>query len=391
MTMATMTASWSDGKRYWWLLSPALPLLVLAGLIIITSTAIFSGHGARRSSSTSWWPFLDLMIGADRTNPPDSAIADLERDRYYRWIVYAYIPIQYGVTIYGAWLAMRHTTGWIAYVGLIFSVGMINGIGINTAHELGHKRENMERWLSRITLAPVAYGHFFVEHNRGHHRNVATPEDPASSRMGESFWGVPAAHHGRFAALGMGAWERERLSRARPRPLALAKRKSSGVGDDGCGVSARLRSGSAGRCCRSSSLQAFYGASLLGVVNYIEHYGLLRRKDANGRYARCEPEHSWNNNHIMSNVFLYQLQRHSDHHANPMRRFQALRHFDNSPQLPVGYAGMLLPAYIPVWWYRLMDKRVIAHYRAISPGRICSPPPAARRSWRGIRTRLAAE
>ncbi|HEY4125120.1 MAG TPA: fatty acid desaturase, partial [Rhizomicrobium sp.] len=181
MTMATMTASWTDSKRYWWLLSPALPLLVLFGLVNFHINGDVFGVWSTPIIVYLVVPFLDLLIGSDRSNPPDSAITDLERDRYYRWIVYAYIPIQYGVTIYGAWLAMRPTTSWLAYVGLIFSVGMINGIGINTAHELGHKRENLERWLSRITLAPVAYGHFFVEHNRGHHRNVATPEDPASS------------------------------------------------------------------------------------------------------------------------------------------------------------------------------------------------------------------
>jgi alkane 1-monooxygenase len=285
----------------------------------------------------------------------------MEGDRYYRWIVYAYIPIQYGVTIYGAWLAMRPQTSWLAYAGLIFSVGMINGIGINTAHELGHKRESLERWLARITLAPVAYGHFFVEHNRGHHRNVATPEDPASSRMGESFWAfLPRTMIGSLRS----AWalERERLSRRGHGPWHWQNENLQAWAMTALLFGA-LALWLGWAALPFLFLQAFYGASLLEVVNYIEHYGLLRQKDETGRYVRCWPEHSWNNNHIMSNVFLYQLQRHSDHHANPMRRFQALRHFDDSPQLPVGYAGMLLPAYIPFVWYRLMDKRVIAHYR----------------------------
>jgi alkane 1-monooxygenase len=108
-------------------------------------------------------------------------------------------------------------------------------------------------------------------------------------------------------------------------------------------------------------VQAFYGASLLEVVNYIEHYGLLRQKDSTGRYERCAPRHSWNSNHLVTNLFLYQLQRHSDHHANPTRRFQALRHFEDSPQLPSGYAGMLVLAYIPPLWFWVMDKRVKAH------------------------------
>ncbi len=143
MTMATMTASWTDGKRYWWLLSPAMPLLVLTGLINFHINGDVFGAWGTPIIVYFIVPFLDLLVGSDRSNPPEQAIADLERDRYYRWIVYAYIPIQYAVTIYGAWLAMRPTTSWFAYVGLIFSVGMINGIGINTAHELGHKRENL--------------------------------------------------------------------------------------------------------------------------------------------------------------------------------------------------------------------------------------------------------
>jgi alkane 1-monooxygenase len=109
--------------------------------------------------------------------------------------------------------------------------------------------------------------------------------------------------------------------------------------------------------------QAFYGISLFEIINYIEHYGLKRQKDKNGKYERTMPEHSWNNNNIVTNLFLYQLQRHSDHHAYPTRPFQALRHFDEAPELPSGYATMLLPALIPPLWSKMMDKRVFDHYK----------------------------
>jgi alkane 1-monooxygenase len=109
-------------------------------------------------------------------------------------------------------------------------------------------------------------------------------------------------------------------------------------------------------------VQALYAITLLEVVNYLEHYGLLRQKDSTGGYERCSPEHSWNSNHVVGNILLYQLQRHSDHHANPARPYQMLRHFDNSPQLPSGYASMLLLAYVPPLWFAVMDKRVLAHY-----------------------------
>jgi len=109
-------------------------------------------------------------------------------------------------------------------------------------------------------------------------------------------------------------------------------------------------------------IQAVFAFSLLEAVNYLEHYGLVRQKMPNGRYERVDPRHSWNNNHIVTNLFLYQLQRHSDHHANPTRRYQALRHFDESPQLPAGYAAMIVLAYFPPLWRKVMDHRVLEHY-----------------------------
>lgn len=180
--------TWVDGKRYWWLLSPALPLIALGSVFA-------SLYGA--PAWTLWIlpvvfycgvPLFDWLISEDRVNAPESAVAGLDQDRYYRRIVYLYIPTQYVITILGAWYAVQGTLDIWGLAGLTITVGMINGVGINTAHELGHKTNSLERWLARITLAPVAYGHFFIEHNKGHHKNVATPEDPASSRMGESFW-----------------------------------------------------------------------------------------------------------------------------------------------------------------------------------------------------------
>ncbi len=134
------------------------------------------------------FPILDVVIGMDPSNPPDSILKWLEQDRYYRWCTYVYIPIQYAGMIFACWLWASGDLSVFESIGLAATVGVVNGIGINTAHELGHKRDQLERWLSRVALAPTGYGHFFIEHNRGHHVRVATPEDPASSRLGESFW-----------------------------------------------------------------------------------------------------------------------------------------------------------------------------------------------------------
>ncbi len=352
--------TWADGKRYWWLLSPALPLIAL-----LSVCAAFYGAPA-----VVLWilplvfygliPFFDWIIAEDRVNAPESAVAALEQDRYYRQIVYLYIPTQYLLTIFGAWYAVQGTLGPWGLAGLTVTVGMINGVGINTAHELGHKTNSLERWLARITLAPVAYGHFYIEHNKGHHKNVSTPEDPASSRMGESFWRfLPRSVIGSAKS----AWhiEAERLKRI-DRSVWSLKNENLQSWAMTVVMFAALSLWLGWGALVFLVAQAIYGFCLLEVVNYLEHYGLARQKDANGRYERCQPRHSWNSNHVVTNLLLYQLQRHSDHHANPTRRYQALRHFEDSPQLPAGYGGMILFAYFPPLWFRLMDRRVVAHH-----------------------------
>jgi alkane 1-monooxygenase len=226
--------------------------------------------------------------------------------------------------------------------------------------ELGHKTNSLERWLAKITLAPVAYGHFFIEHNKGHHKNVATPEDPASSKMGESFYAFwPRTVVGSVKS----AWDIEasRLQRLGQKVISTDNENLQAWAMTVV-LFAAISLWLGPWALLFLVIQAVIGFSLLEVVNYLEHYGLCRQKKADGRYERCEPRHSWNSNHVVTNLFLYQLQRHSDHHANPTRRYQALRHFDDSPQLPSGYGAMILVAYFPWLWFRQMDPRVVAHH-----------------------------
>lgn len=373
-TQTAPLAPWRDPRRWWWLLSPALPGLVLMNLWCYQQTGQELWLWLMSAVTYGLIPLLDWLLGEDLRNPPPSAEAALAEATWYRVIVVAFVPLQYGLTVYGCWLAATHDLSLFGWLGLLLSVGGINGIAINTAHELGHKRAPWERWLARIALAPVLYGHFYVEHNRGHHRRVATPEDPASARLGESFWAfLPrtlvgslrsawALERARLAARGLSAWHwRNECLQAWALSAVLYLLLALWLGP---------------RMLAFALLQALYGISLLEVVNYIEHYGLLRPIDAaTGRPVRCAPEHSWNASHRVSNLFLYQLQRHSDHHAHPARRYQLLRHFDSSPQLPSGYAGMLLLAYLPPLWFAVMDQRVLDHYggdlsRAnVQPGR----------------------
>ncbi|MCZ7438907.1 alkane 1-monooxygenase [Micromonospora sp. WMMC241] len=374
--MPTDTVPWRDTRKPLWplaLLVPALPFL---------AWSVWHGTG----SGWAWWltpavvfgliPLIDLWIGDDRENPPDEAVPALQADGYYRWLTYLYLPAQYAALVLccAVWAGGR--LSWPAAAGLVATVGVVDGIAINTAHELGHKRERAERWLSKIALAPTGYGHFFVEHNRGHHTRVATPEDPASSRLGETFWAFwPRTVAGslrsawrletaRFRLRGRSPWTwRNEVLNAWAMTVALFAALAVVFGP---GVLVFL------------VLQAVVGFSLLEAVNYLEHYGLARQRTAAGRYEKVDPRHSWNSDRTVTNVFLFQLQRHSDHHANPLRRYQTLRSFDASPQLPAGYASMVVAALVPPLWRRLMDHRVLAHYRGDLSAANVHPPARAR-------------
>ncbi|MEO8813902.1 MAG: alkane 1-monooxygenase [Mycobacterium sp.] len=368
--------AWRDKKRYLWLMGLIAPTSLFVMLPIVWA---MNQAGWPAASQTLFWigplliyvllPALDLGFGPDGQNPPDEIMARLENDKYYRYCTYAYIPFQYASLIFGAylftasnlsWLGFDGPLGWPAKIGLTLSVGALGGVGINTAHEMGHKKDELERWLSKITLAQSGYGHFYIEHNRGHHVRVATPEDPASARFGEAFWEfLPRSVWGSLRS----AWglEAARLRRLDKSPWHLSNDVLNAwlVSVVLWGV---LIAAFGPAVVPFVIVQAVYGFSLLESVNYLEHYGLLRQKLPNGRYERCAPVHSWNSDHIVTNLFLYHLQRHSDHHANPTRRYQTLRSMDGAPCLPSGYASLIGLTYFPPLWRRLMDHRVLEHY-----------------------------
>jgi alkane 1-monooxygenase len=352
--------AWRDPKRYAWLLGLVVPTLpfITWGLVQLTGASIFWYWGPVLVFGI--FPLLDLAIGMDARNPPDSMIKWLEQDRYYRWCTYLYLPIQYAGLVFACMLWSSGSLSTADSVGLALTVAMVSGIAINTAHELGHKRASSERWLSRVALAQSGYGHFFIEHNRGHHVRVATPEDPASARLGESFYAfLPRTVTGSLRS----AWELERTRLQRLGSGTLTFRNDILTAWAMTAVLyAALLAAFGTVVLPYLVIQSALGFCLLEVVNYLEHYGLLRQRRDDGRYERTRPEHSWNSNSAASNVLLYHLQRHSDHHANPIRRYQALRHVEEAPQLPTGYAGMILLALFPPVWRRVMDPRVLAHY-----------------------------
>ncbi|MBH9551857.1 alkane 1-monooxygenase [Inhella gelatinilytica] len=353
-------APYRDPKRYAWLLSALFPLTVVWHLLRFEQTGWLGWLFITPLVIYGVLPLLDALIPLDERNPPEAAVRQLEGDPWYPLLTALFVPLYFGLVLQGTAVAVAHAGEPGVWLGLVLSVGALSGAAINTAHELGHKHPAWERWMARVALAPVAYGHFFVEHNRGHHQRVATFEDPASARLGESFWAfLPRTVLGSVRS----AWRLER-ARLAGRNLGPWHWRNQ------CLQSWALTVGLFGALTAALGpwallflvLQAGYGFSLLEVVNYLEHYGLKRATGPNGKPERCRPEHSWNSNHVASNVFLYHLQRHSDHHAHPTRRYPALRHFPEAPQLPSGYAGMVLLAYVPWLWFKVMDPRVLAHY-----------------------------
>lgn len=347
-----------DRKRWLWLMSVLYPLQPFVGIWLHSITGNELWLLLPFALDYGLGPILDWLLGEDLNNPPEEVVMQLSQDRYYRWLTYATVPLHYVTLIGTAWYAAAQDLSVWGVVALAAVAGLTAGLAINTGHELGHKNSKIEKILAKVVLAVPGYGHFTIDHNLGHHRNVATPGDPASSRMGESIYKfalreVPGAF--------VEAWaiEKDRLQR-RDRSVWHPNNQIL----QSYFITAVLTIG----------LTAILGWIMLPFLllhnalaywqltsaNYVEHYGLLRQKDAAGKYERCAPRHSWNSNHIFSNLVLFHLERHSDHHANPLRRYQALRHYDDVPRLPSGYFAVYLLAYVPSLWFRVMDKRLLA-------------------------------
>ncbi len=364
----TYTATMPDGrevryrdrKRWAWMLSMLWPLMPFVGLAAHHASGIEAALALPLLISYGLMPLLDALIGEDPNNPPEAVVRQLDADRYYRWLTWATVPLHFVALIGCAWWAGTQDLSWWAFLLLAYVAGTDAGLGLNTAHELGHKNNPLEQWLARLALAVPAYGHFTVEHGRGHHRWVATPEDHASARMGESIY--------RFA------WRE--LPGGIRRAWALESQRLSELGCSRWSWRNTMLQSYAVTATLQGALIAWLGWSLLPFLaihnlvawwqltsaNYVEHYGLLRQRDptTGTGYEAPKPHHSWNANHLVTNLATFHLQRHSDHHAYPSRRYQCLRHFPDLPQLPSGYFGMFPLAYLPWAWFSVMDKRLLA-------------------------------
>lgn len=302
-------------------------------------------------------PALEQLLPQSVENFPESAEEERSNRSFFDWMLYLNAPLLFGIVIGYFHVLTSVELTWWEIIGLTSSVGVIVGaIGINVAHELGHRANSREQTLSKLMLLPALYQHFFIEHNRGHHKNIATDKDPASARFGEhvyAFWWRSVT--GSWTA----AWqlERERLTRAglpvwswHNEMLRFQVFQALWL------VSVGVFFGPAGLI--GAIAIAVFGFLLLETVNYIEHYGLRRQILPSGRPEPVSPRHSWNSNHELGRIMLYELTRHSDHHFKATRKYQILRHMDESPQMPYGYPTSMLMALVPPLWFRVMNKLV---------------------------------
>lgn len=302
-------------------------------------------------------PMLELFFKPSEKNLTTAEREIVRQDRTYDLLLYLMVPLQWGFVL---WFLLAMSTDELptyAVVGRALSLGMMCGvIGINVAHELGHRSSKFEQGLSKALLLSSLYLHFFIEHNRGHHRNVATHDDPATARKNEwvfLFWV-------RTIVLSwLHAWklERTRLQRTNTPVVSLYNEMLRFQ------LIQLVLLGTLFFFAGGYIMLLFVGAAatgmlLLETVNYIEHYGLLRQKRNNGKYERVMPVHSWNSNHVVGRLMLFELSRHSDHHYKASTPYHLLSHINEAPQLPTGYPGMMLLSLFPPLFFQMMNKRV---------------------------------
>ena len=339
LPFAIYFGAWRSFHSYGWVIF--LPVIIAFGII----------------------PLVELFLAPDTKNLDEAEEAIAKKDRLYDWFLYLMVPMQYLALYWFLTGITDESLLWWERLGRILGMGLACGtFGINVGHELGHRINIPEQWMAKALLLTSLYTHFFIEHNKGHHKNVSTPVDPSSAPLGMSlyaFWirsvsgtwigawhiaadelrkkGLPALH-----------WENEMLQ-LQILQIGFVTAIGWMFGWEACGY---------------FIIAAIVGFLLLETVNYIEHYGLRRKETQPGKYERALPHHSWNSNHVLGRLMLFELSRHSDHHYLASRKYQILRHHDEAPQLPTGYPGSMVLATIPPLWFLVMDKRINAYIRS---------------------------
>ncbi len=311
-------------------------------------------------------PLLEFIFVGTSQNMTEIEEQLALKNKVYDYIIWSLVPIQVATLFYFLMRVSDPSLFLWEKIGMMTAMGMSCGVlGINAAHELGHRSTKHEQLMSKILLCTTLYMHFFIEHNRGHHKNVSTDEDPASSKYGENIY----AFYYRSVKDGwLSAWHIEgtRLKQSKQQfwnfhneMLVYQFIQLSLIGLIAVVFSWQV-------------LLLFLGAAIMGfllleTVNYIEHYGLRRKKITDKQFEQVLPIHSWNSDHALGRLLLLELTRHSDHHFKASRKYQVLRHFDDSPQMPAGYPAMMLLSLVPPLWFKVMHKQ-IADYRTTIKG-----------------------
>lgn len=288
-------------------------------------------------------PALELLLPQLSLNLSLAEEEKWKKDRYFDLIVWLMVPIQFFLLIFFCNLISLEALSLFEFVGLITAMGLSCGVlGINVAHEIGHRNNLFEQIMAKMLLSTSLYWHFNIEHNKGHHKNASTPFDPETSRLNETlyfFW-YRSIKDSFISAF-----------KIDPKEVLVAL-----IFQGLLCLSIFYFWG--GQALFGFLMSALIGVILLESVNYIEHYGLVRKEIAPNRYERVLPHHSWNADYLLSRAVLFDLSRHSDHHANVNRKYQILRHHEESPQMPTGYPGMILLSLVPPLWFKVMNKKI---------------------------------
>jgi len=337
-------------KKWKYLFVYLLPISVYAAFNqggILTFIPVFIFYGLV--------PLVELLLAADHRN-----VAEIENDlasKYYDWLLYLAVPVQIGFLFYFFYLMSNNSYSTLEYIGMTTSMGLMCGVfGINIAHELGHRNRWYEKLMAETLLLTSLEMHFLPYHNNGHHHNVGTRQDPATARKSEplyTFW-FRSQISSYFQAW---ALENKRLRKKGKSSFSLANKAllytiiqalflTLIVYVYGYFVTALFIGAAIG------------GIMLLETVNYIEHYGLVRNKNASGNYERVLHQHSWNSDHQIGRAMLFELSRHSDHHYKASKKYQTLISQPNNPQMPTGYPGMMIFALVPPLWIKVMNRRI---------------------------------
>jgi len=311
-------------------------------------------------------PILELILPYSEVNLEKAEEEMAKKDIKYDLMIWSVVPLQYTLLFFFLVRVGDASLTWWEITGMVFSFGIACGVlGINAAHELGHRNTWYEQTMSKMLLLTSLYTHFFIEHNRGHHKNVSTDEDPASSRYGETIYAffIRSVRDSWFSAWHL---ETERLKKTNTAFWSLQNEMLV------LQVLQLLFVAAIGVIFGWKPMLLFVASGTIGfllleTVNYIEHYGLRRKKIDDAYYEKVMPVHSWNSNHPIGRIMLFELTRHSDHHYMASRKYQVLRHFNDSPQMPTGYPGMMVLSFFPPLFFSVMDKQ-IRKYKAAAGG-----------------------